>query len=394
MTQLQATQVQVTQVQASQGQTRTTATSVSPMPQVHDLIARGLRPHVEAIDHGQYPASFMRELGALGGFRQAVPREYGGAGRGLAGTLEVMEAVAAECLSTGFCVWCQTVSAWYVQSSDNEHLKREWLPAMMQGERLAGTGMSNPMKHFAGIEKLRLKATPTQGGYLLSGALPWVSNVGAGSTFAVVAQLEGGAGDSLTADYLMAMVAGDQPGLTLGDGGRFIALEGSSTYNAVFREVFIPDDQVLAKPCQEYIGRIRPGFILAQSGFGLGLVAGCLERMERSNERAGHVNRYLDDGVEELGADYREARRRTFVLAEQIGCGGVPLGPEATHEAVACRILASELSLRASQAAMLHAGAAGYKAGAVTERKLRESYFVAIVTPALKHLKKLQASWS
>ena len=42
---------------------------------------------------------------------------------------------------------------------------------------------------------------------------------------------------------------------------------------------------------------------------------------------------------------------------------------------------------------MLHAGAAGYKAGAATERKLRESYFVAIVTPALKHLKKLQASW-
>ena len=234
-----------------------------------------------------------------------------------------------------------------MQTSDNEHLKREWLPAMMGGERLAGTGMSNPMKHFAGIEKLRLKATPTRGGYLLSGALPWVSNFDMGSTFAVAAQLEGS--DCLMADCLMAMVSGDQPGLTLGDGGRFIALEGSSTYNSVFRRVFVPDEQVLAKPCQEYIGRIRPGFILAQSGFGLGLVAGCLERMERSNERAGHVNSYLDDGAEELGADHREARRRTFMLAEQIGCGQSRLGPEATYEAVACRILASELSLRASR---------------------------------------------
>ena len=377
----------MTQIQLKQVQINSLTAPTSPMPEIQDLIARELRPQVEAIDHGQYPAAFMRELGARGGFQQAVAREYGGAGRGLVGTLEVMEAVAAECLSTGFCVWCQTVSAWYVQTSDNEHLKREWLPAMISGERLAGTGMSNPMKHFAGIEKLRLKATPVSGGYHLSGALPWVSNIGTGSTFAVVAQLEG------AGDYLMAMVAGDQPGLTLGDGGRFIALEGSSTYNAVFREVFIPDEQVLARPCQAYIGRIRPGFILAQSGFGLGLVAGCLERMERSNERAGHVNVYLDDGVEELGADYREARRRTHVLAEQIGCGAVTLEPEATHEAVACRILASELSLRASQAAMLHAGAAGYKAGTATERKLRESYFVAIVTPALKHLKKLQASW-
>ena len=370
--------------------------AATPMTAIGDLIARELRPNVEAVDQqGQYPAAFMRQLGQLGGFRQAVPTGYGGAGRGLAGTLEVMEAVAAECLSTGFCVWCQTVSAWYIQTSDNEYLKREWLPAVISGERLAGTGMSNPMKHFAGIEKLRLRATPTADGYILNGALPWVSNIDRGSTFAVVAQVVSDEGEgSEHGQYVMVMVEGHQHGLVLGDGGRFIALEGSSTYNAVFRDVFIPDEQVLASPCQEYIGRIRPGFILAQSGFGLGLVAGCLERMERSNERAGHVNQYLDDGVERLGADYREARRRTHVLAEQIGCGGVPLGPEATHEAVACRILASELALRASQAAMLHAGAAGYKAGGATERKLRESYFVAVVTPALKHLKKLQASWS
>ena len=373
----------MTQVQAK------SAPFVSPVADIQALIARELRPNVEAIDHGRYPATFMRDLGNLGGFRQAVPREYGGAGRGLVGTLEVMEAVATECLSTGFCVWCQTVSAWYIQTSDNEELKRGWLPDIMNGTRLAGTGMSNPMKHFAGIEKLRLKAVRTSGGYRLNGALPWVSNIDTGSAFAVVAQLDATQGG----EYLMAMISGDQPGLTLGDGGRFIALEGSSTYNVVLRDVFIPDWQILARPCQEYIGLIRPGFILAQSGFGLGLVAGCLERMERSNERVGHVNKYLDDGVEKLGEDYREARRRTHVLAEQIACGGVPMGQEATHEAVACRILASELSLRASQAAMLHAGAAGYKAGAATERKLRESYFVAIVTPALKHLKKLQASW-
>jgi hypothetical protein len=39
---------------------------------------------------------------------------------------------------------------------------------------------------------------------------------------------------------------------------------------------------------------------------------------------------------------------------------------------------------------MLHAGASGYRLHSPFERKLRESYFVAIVTPALKHLKKIQ----
>ena len=38
---------------------------------------------------------------------------------------------------------------------------------------------------------------------------------------------------------------------------------------------------------------------------------------------------------------------------------------------------------------MLHAGARAYVHGSSPERKLREAYFVAIVTPALKHLRKM-----
>ncbi len=53
------------------------------------------------------------------------------------------------------------------------------------------------------------------------------------------------------------------------------------------------------------------------------------------------------------------------------------------------RLSVSELSLRASQAAMLHMGAKGYLLHGAAERKLRESYFVAIVTPALKQLRKM-----
>jgi len=355
------------------------------MGHLRDAIAQDLRPHVPAIDaQGFYPRAFMQRVGALGGFGQAVPTEYGGAGRGMACTIRVMEEVSRDCLSTGFCVWCQTVCGWYIQNGASDFLKREFLPKVGDGRMLAGTGLSNPMKHFAGIEKIRVTATRAPGGFQVSGALPWVSNAGADHCFAFVAQIAGEEG------YLMAVTPGDAPGLTLGDGGHFIALEGSSTHNAVFKDVFVGDDFVLAAPCRDYVARIRPGFILAQSGFGLGLVGSCIDLMRRADERVGHVNQFLDDGADEIEADLQAARCRTYALAEQIGCGETPQGPEATREAIQCRILASELSLRASQAAMLHTGAAGYRVGAAAERKLRESYFVAIVTPALKHLKKLQ----
>jgi hypothetical protein len=37
---------------------------------------------------------------------------------------------------------------------------------------------------------------------------------------------------------------------------------------------------------------------------------------------------------------------------------------------------------------MLHAGARAYVDGSIYSRRLRESYFMAIVTPATKHLEK------
>ena len=52
------------------------------------------------------------------------------------------------------------------------------------------------------------------------------------------------------------------------------------------------------------------------------------------------------------------------------------------------RARGSELSLKAAQAALLHHGARGYLASSAVQRRVRESHFVAIVTPALKQLRK------
>ena len=49
---------------------------------------------------------------------------------------------------------------------------------------------------------------------------------------------------------------------------------------------------------------------------------------------------------------------------------------------------ASELALRAAQSALLHQGARGYLMSSDVQRRVRESHFVAIVTPAIKHLRK------
>lgn len=350
------------------------------------VINQVLTPKVQDIDlKGEFPEQIMHQLGQAGAFSHAVSTDFQGSGKGLKAAVQSIEEISKDCLSTGFIAWCQVACTWYLENTDNTALKADMLPKVATGQVLAGTGLSNPMKHFADIEKIALTAQRVDGGYVINGLLPWVSNLGPGHYFGIAAQLA----DS--EEYMMAIVSDDLEGMSLRLNAHFIALEGTGTYSCVFRDAFVPDEWVLAAPCENYVACIRPGFMLTQVGMGLGLTDSCIELMRRSNKRLGHVNCYLDDQAEDISADLEMARQRTYRLADQLNaCTGVA-DPQLTREIIQARATASELSLRSSQAAMLHAGARAYVHGSAPERKLREAYFVAIVTPALKHLKKMLA---
>ena len=358
--------------------------TINTIPDVKTATKQKLALQVQDIDlKGKYPQEFMEEIGRLGGFAQTVPQEYGGVSGSVKTALQVIETVSETCLSTGFITWCQIATAWYIQNGESEYLKQEVLPDIATGKALAGTGLSNPMKHFAGIEKIALTATKTDGGYLVKGMLPWVSNLGQGHYLAIAAKIAN------SDEYLMAVVKEDFPGLTFKLNAHFIGLEGTNTFSCVFRDVFVPEEWILAAPCEAYVNAIKPGFILTQVGMGLGLVKSCLDLMSRANQRLGHVNCFLDDQCENITNDLDLARFKAYDLAEEIINQQSNLDSEFLAAVIQSRLTASELSLRASQAAMLHAGARAYLKGSPPERKLREAYFVAIVTPAIKQLKKM-----
>lgn len=350
------------------------------------VINQTLTPKVQDIDlKGEFPEQIMHDIGTAGAFSHAVSRQYEGSGKGLKYAVQSIEEVSKDCLSTGFIAWCQVACTWYLENTQNSALREKLLPEVASGRVLAGTGLSNPMKHFADIEKIALTATRVEGGYVVNGMLPWVSNLGPGHYFGIAARIA----DS--DEYMMAIVSDELEGMSLRCNAHFIALEGTGTYSCLFRDSFVPDELVLAAPCEQYVNCIRPGFMLTQVGMGLGLTASCIELIRRSNKRLGHVNRYLDDQAEDINADLQIARARTYEIADRLNeCTGIA-DAKLNKEIVQARATASELSLRSSQAAMLHAGARAYVKGSAAERKLREAYFVAIVTPALKHLKKVLA---
>src|SRR5262249_61175806 len=101
-----------------------------------------------------------------------------------------MADIGTACLSTAFCTWCQDALVWYLDRSDNPAPRARYLAAAASGRRLGGTGLSNPMKFFSGIEPLALKGVRVAGGYRVTGRLPFVSNLDEDHVFAGIFALE------------------------------------------------------------------------------------------------------------------------------------------------------------------------------------------------------------
>jgi hypothetical protein len=148
--------------------------------------------------------------------------------------------------------------------------------------------------------------------------------------------------------------------------------------------VDIPQQYILADTADEWIAKIRPGFLLMQVGLALGLTRASLDQMFELREKQNMANRYLKQQPEELEQRLQLLCDRADRLADD------PAGlKEHFKKVVQARLDSAYLAMDAAQAEMLHAGAAGYVAGSSTSRRLRESLFLAVVTPAVKQLEKM-----
>ena len=340
-------------------------------------VARGpLAASAGKIDHGHYPLDIMRRLGSAGALATHLDRH--GSRYGL--SITAMEQVARACGATGFMVWCHDVCGLYLEQSGNAALSGAVLDAHADGRTFGGTALSNPMKAFAGIEPMLFRARKVAGGYEVSGSLPWVSHIGPGQYCGAIAQVLR-SDDSVSHEIMFLLRCDDR--VELRQCPQFSGMEGTSTWGLRLDRYFVDEAALIADPAKPFIGRIRAAFILLQTGMGLGVVQASLDAMAEVEETLGHVNQFLHDRPDDIGAEYDELRRRILRLAETPFDGS----DDYLIEVLDARAQVGELALRASQSALLHQGARGYLMSATPQRLIREAHFVAIVTPAIKHLR-------
>ena len=329
------------------------------------------------IDHeGFYPTDILRALGQAGAFGAHLERN--GQKTGLA--IDAMREIARNCGSTGFLAWCHDVCGLYLEQSGNPALTGVMLDEHACANTLGGTALSNPMKTFAGIEKMLLRAKRVQGGYRVSGALPWVSHIGRGQYCGAIAGVY--LDDGSTSHEIMFLLRCTDD-VVLRPCPEFSGMEGTSTWGLRLDDYFVGEDALIADPAKPFIARVRAAFILLQTGWALGVTQGGIESMLEVEPLLGHVNKFLNDRPDDMQAELDDLSQRIQTLALTPFDGST----DYVLSVLDARAQSAELSLRASQSALLHQGARGYMMNTAPQRRIREAHFVAIVTPAIKHLR-------
>src|ERR1700759_593897 len=276
--------------------------------EVAAIARKELAPLAASIDSGAvYPAAQLRSFGKVGAWRSHLPEE---GPADLRCAIESMAAIGEVCGATAFMAWCQNTLVWYVGNSTNLKLASRFGDGFATGKILGGTGLSNPMKTFFGIEKLKLKGRKVDGGYVVRGALPWVSNLGEGHFFGTIFERE-----DVPAQIVMFLADCSDPAITLQPCKPFLAMDGTGTYGVQFRDVFVPDELILAEQAAPFVKKIRAGFILLQLGMALGLMKDCINIMEEVASPLGHVNRYLPQQPVNFKELFGEIERETMTLA-------------------------------------------------------------------------------
>lgn len=342
---------------------------------IQNLTNTHLSPKVIDIDQGYYPLDEMSILGKAGLFAPHLSEH--GSRFDLA--ILANAQVGRVCGTTAFLTWCHQVMGLYLDQSDNITLKHTILPKHAQAITFGGTALSNPMKTWANIETMRLIAKKDGQGYAITGRLPWISHIAPNQYCGAVAKIDG------TDDEVFFLLKFDQERANtwqLHTCPTFAGMEGSSTWRIELSDYPISTDDIIALPCKDFIKRIRGAFVLMQMGIGAGIIMGAIDDI---TEGTAVSNAFLEDQAGTLQDELNRLMARTATLART---------PFETHidfflDVLDVRTQGGLLSLKATQAAMLHQGAKGYLLTSAPQRRLREAQFVAIVTPAIKHLRYL-----
>jgi alkylation response protein AidB-like acyl-CoA dehydrogenase len=330
----------------------------------HELVRRTVRdfaeqrvvPVAEELDREhRFPYELVAELAELGLMGMTIPEEYGGAG---ADTLSY--AIAVEELTRVDSSVAITVAAHHSLGTlpiflfGTEEQKREWLPELASGEKLAAFGLTEP-EAGSDAGATRTRAELRDGEWVVNGSKMFITNAGTDITSCVTIT-------ALTGEDEISniIVPNGTPGYEVAPPMQKLGWRASDTRELSFRDVRVPEKNLLGprgKGFQQFL-EILDGGRISVAAMGVGLAQGAYDLAVQYAKERRQFGRPIAEfqAVQFALADMAtevEAGRGLVYKAAWLKDQGRPFAKEAAM----AKLYTGELSNRAANAALqIHGG--------------------------------------
>jgi short/branched chain acyl-CoA dehydrogenase len=351
----------------------------------HELLRRTVRefaeervaPVAEELDREhQFPYELVADLAELGLMGMTIPEEYGGAG-----TDTVSYAIAVEELTRVDSSVAITVAAHHSLGTlpifyfGNEQQKREWLPQLASGEKLAAFGLTEP---GAGSDAgaTRTRAELRDGQWVVNGSKIFITNAGTDISACVTITALTGEGEISN-----IIVPNGTPGYEISPQMRKLGWRASDTRELSFKDAAVPEENLLGPRGEGFrqFLEILDGGRISVAAMGVGLAQGAYDlayRYAKEREQFGKpiarfqaVQFALADVATEI-----EAGRALLYRAAWLKDQGRPFALEAAM----AKLYTGELSHRAANAALQIHGGYGFMDESPISRLYRDQKILEI----------------
>jgi alkylation response protein AidB-like acyl-CoA dehydrogenase len=303
-----------------------------------------------------WPEHQLRLCAEYGVYRWFAGQTWGGYEWSEARVIRGYLRLSAACLTTTFILTQRAGTCRRIEASDNEALKAELLPPLVEGSAFATVGISHLTTSRRHLGRPALVAEESGDGFVLDGYSPWVTGGAHAQWIVTGATLEDGR-------QILVALPTDLAGVDAAERARLIGLTASHTGEVRCRRVKVERRWLLAGPAENVMAQVSGANTggLQTSTLAIGLARAAVDFLRREAECRDELSPSslsLAREVELAVGDLLELARGNSVC---------------THDEFRAR--ANSLALRASQATLAAAKGSGYVVGHPAGRFCREALF-------------------
>lgn len=341
---------------------------------VDRLIRERIAPRAAEIDAtDEFPRDLYKAAGELGLFGLWMPEAYGGIGPDMVTPLLISERMARVSASFSLIFSNCGDAATPIVVGGTEAIKKRYLPAIARGEAIPCFSLSEPA---GGSDAAAITTRAIRDGdhYVITGRKMWCTSGSVGDVYSVFAKTDPDAGHKGVSAFVVPRGA---PGFTIGRDEKLIGLHGSPTTELIFDHVRVP--------VENRLGEEGEGFKLAMStldearlncaAMAIGTATGAMEQaIAYARERVQFGKPIIEHQglqflIAEIVSDITAARALWKEAIAKLERGK---SREASVHAGMCKLIATNVAMKATTEAVQILGANGLSRSYPLERMMRD----------------------